>query len=452
MILSEDQEQVLEQVDSWRAGAEPPVFQEDTERGKYTVGTSHDYPVCAVGGYAGTGKTTILRVVGEADPFTVFVTPTHKAASVLRSKLPYALALRVRTFHSLIYRANPLYKCKLTGLRMEIIDDTCTCGLDGSDFCECVPVVADCAAHARSGGDTGSLCSSEEELRFERRDFLAGHYSCIAVDEASMLTEQEVQDIRSFGVPVLLIGDHGQLPPVQAAMNRWIKTPKLLLTENHRQNETSGIIQLADHARTSGILRPAVYGDSCQVIDARSERAASLMERFIPDCLDRAVIVRYNQTRANLNRMWNPEGVVKGTRLICLQRIDSVPVLDDKDDVTHDTLIFNRSLATVEEITYTTGSGRIVECVARLDSPWRRGDSRVLIRLAADQLGRPDKLDHRDKPGGASLWDYASAITAHVAQGSEFRQVVVIHEGPPDKRFLYTAVTRARDAVVVLNL
>jgi exodeoxyribonuclease-5 len=51
---------------------------------------------------------------------------------------------------------------------------------------------------------------------------------------------------------------------------------------------------------------------------------------------------------------------------------------------------------------------------------------------------------------------YAYAITCHKAQGSEWNKVLIFEEGFPfeteeHKRWLYTAVTRAAEKVVIVR-
>lgn len=51
---------------------------------------------------------------------------------------------------------------------------------------------------------------------------------------------------------------------------------------------------------------------------------------------------------------------------------------------------------------------------------------------------------------------YAYAITCHKAQGSEWDKVLIFEEGFPfdkeeHKRWLYTAITRAKDKVVIVR-
>jgi exodeoxyribonuclease V alpha subunit len=53
-------------------------------------------------------------------------------------------------------------------------------------------------------------------------------------------------------------------------------------------------------------------------------------------------------------------------------------------------------------------------------------------------------------------WQMAYAITVHKSQGSEYPEVHIIHEERPgeksDHRLLYTAVTRARERAIILNV
>lgn len=457
MQLSSDQEEALKYVAHWQAGSTPPIYSTETRNGRrrdIVVGTNHDYQVCSVGGYAGTGKTTILREIASDNPCAVLVTPTHKAAQVLRSKLPPALASRVQTFHSLIYTPDPKVTCEITGSPMQIID----CGCPDDEQCECETKLEPCKYHgARPEGWDAQLCEPKEHLKFVKREHLTGQHDLIIVDEASMLTEQEVNDLRSFGLPLLLVGDHGQLPPVKAKMNPWITNPGFTLTINHRQGEESGIPDAAEEARTYGVLGSDRYGSACYVRAVNSNDAQSLLDRFQPDAREATILVQYNKTRANLNLYFHEKDygtnavLYPGERIIALERQEEAQELDAQGRVINETLIHNGTLATVTSIISTGPRYSMIE--AKLDQDWQgRPDVPVLLRVATEQFGKPEQLNFRLKPGGAALWDYAYALTAHKAQGSEFDNVVVWQQTSGDKRWMYTACTRARQALIVLVL
>lgn len=455
MKLSPDQEYALEQATQWLALAPLPEYETKIilgEERKITVGTAHDYPVCAIGGLAGTGKTTILRELGERYLNIRFVTPTHKAAAVLRSKLPADLKRKVNTYHQLIYIPRPTFTCQLSGLQMKALP---SCGCEDGDACEHTPMFEPCRRHEVSPSPDGTYpCKAQEHLEFEKREHIEGHISLIVVDEASMLGESEVQDLRSFGVPVLLVGDFGQLGPVRSEMNPWIKTPKLLLTVNHRSEDESGIPQAAEDARASGILNARRYGSSVQVLSQEDPRVPALLERFKPDARARVVLCQYNRTRSQLNaafhEQYGDEPLHEGERLISLQRIDNATVINPVNgEALGETRIFNGTLATVRRIDKI--SPRFIYAVLELDNDWRGKEGvHVLVKMAAEQLGAQDKLPLDQKPRDASGWDYAYALTVHRSQGSEFSQVIVLQETKGNKRSLYTACTRAKEALIVL--
>ena len=54
------------------------------------------------------------------------------------------------------------------------------------------------------------------------------------VDEASMLPAELYNDLLEYGVPILGVGDHGQLPPIKSSFNL-VQDPDVRLEEIHRQ-------------------------------------------------------------------------------------------------------------------------------------------------------------------------------------------------------------------------
>lgn len=129
-----------------------------------------------LGGYAGTGKTTVAQKVYEALPRFAVCAFTGKAANVLRKKGVEDAS----TIHSLIYEPLP----QPDGTVSFFLRTTVPC--DG---------------------------------------FL--------VDEGSMVSQDLFDDLCSFRKPIILIGDHGQLEPVGAKSDLMLH-PKYRLEEVHR--------------------------------------------------------------------------------------------------------------------------------------------------------------------------------------------------------------------------
>src|SRR5262252_6916180 len=133
-------------------------------------------------GYAGTGKTTLAKHIAEGvDGKVLFAAFTGKAACVMRSKGCPGAA----TIHSLIYRAR------------------------------------------ESGEATPSF-----DLW---HDAPASKAKLIVIDECSMVDAELARDLMSFGVPLLVLGDPAQLPPIQGGGFFTSAAPDAMLTEVHRQ-------------------------------------------------------------------------------------------------------------------------------------------------------------------------------------------------------------------------
>ena len=143
-------------------------------------------------GYAGTGKTTLARHLAErVDGKVLFAAFTGKAALVMRSKG----CERASTIHSLIYKPRE---------------------------------------------------SGEEIPSFDLWDDApASKAALIVIDECSMVDAELGRDLMSFGVPVLVLGDPAQLPPIQGGGFFTDAEPDAMLTEVHRQAEDNPIIRLS---------------------------------------------------------------------------------------------------------------------------------------------------------------------------------------------------------------
>ena len=137
---------------------------------------NRDAQVFTLAGYAGTGKTFLINhvvrdcfcLVPEESVF--FVTPTGKAATVLIQN-----GTPAGTIHSLIYRKEEV--------KEEFVDE------DG-------------------------VVTVKEKLVFKKRASISDEIKLLVVDESSMVSDDTVQDLLSFGVKCLFSGDSAQLPPV----------------------------------------------------------------------------------------------------------------------------------------------------------------------------------------------------------------------------------------------
>lgn len=463
--LSSEQSKALDQLVDWYEGLNVSLIHcngaSDCPNYPHTHGVG-PAPVKSLGGLAGTGKTTLMRVLDESvKGEAVFGTPTHKAAGVLRKKLAGGQSERVRTMHSLIYEMTPTYRCTVSNRFVSTINNKCTCKKGEEDGCECPQSFLPCG----TGGKHD--CHVAMELKADRRKYLAGHRDIVIIDESSMLSDEHVEDLRMFGVPIILVGDRGQLPPIKAPMNRWTMNPAVELTEIHRQGADSGILQAAHDVRANGRLMRSSYGSpkpDAVCVPRSSALVNDLMGRFTPG-EDGALLTYTNRLRALLNSVYHDKmvgtaGVSPGDRVVSL---GGLPYEADLVEMNGEsfrllgrmTRIHNGMTGTVR---FAKQRSIMTEMAVELDDhPLAKPGSPVVIYTGAvpsAQFGAEKELPFNSpmRPKGSRLWDYAYALTAHKAQGSEFPKVIVADQRPREYRqWMYTAITRAQEGVVVVD-
>ncbi len=203
MILSPQQDDALVAVSRWLK----------------TAGTGRGGLVFRLFGYAGTGKTTLAQKIAEdVGGEVLFAAFTGKAAQVMRNRG----CANARTIHSLIYRPRGEKAEEETG--------------------EMQPAFA--------------LNRSSEVKKAK----------LVIIDECSMVDEKLGLDLLSFGTPILVLGDPGQLPPVNSGEGGGgfftEQAPDVMLTEIHRQARENPIIALAQDVREGGRPDYGRYGES----------------------------------------------------------------------------------------------------------------------------------------------------------------------------------------------
>lgn len=343
-----------------------------------------------IGGLAGTGKTVLCAHLAENIPGAVVVAPSGKAAQVLRNK-----GIAAETIHSVFYQ--------FTG-----VSDKLT----------------------TTGKVTGRFTP-----HFTEKNQLIGPRRII-VDEASMVSEDLYQEITKHGVPVVWIGDHGQLPPVGKDPGL-MRDPDHVLRTIHRQAKDSPIIQFAYKIREGGpMVAPEGSSDVAVYGNGTAARITGYAIKYGAD----QIMCGYNSTRHAINREYRAaigrlEPLEVGDRVICLR--------NSRDDGIYNGMIFN-----VTEIFDIHGDLAEVE----VEDDWT--NVTVRLTLYMPQFGGGAFSIH-SVPRGAQLFDYAYCITVHKSQGSEWPHVVVIDEASPrlwdQTRWRYTAVTRAKNKVTVMR-
>lgn len=372
-------------------------------------------------GYAGSGKTTLAREFALSSGLaTEFVAFTGKAALVLQRKgCPEA-----RTIHSLIYV--PLTKSRTTLLDLQG---------DLADLDEDDPHRAVLQKEIEA-----------EKERLRSPSFKLNEVSTITdselivCDEVSMVGHQMGKDLLSFGVPVLVLGDPAQLPPVKEGGYFTKRDPDFMLTEVHRQAADSPVLKLATDVRQGRALRIGQYGSSKVV----AQGVVKLDEAMAAD----QIICGKNATRRAINRQIRrklgrtSDLPQTGDRLVCLR--------NDRDKAGGMSLLNGSFWTVLTEPRVSADGETMTLTIEDADEP---GSPRFVSAWTHHFLGQGDELPwYRAKEH--QEFDYGYAITCHKAQGSQWDRVLVYDESWCFKgnrsKWLYTAVTRAADAVTVV--
>lgn len=385
IVLSPSQKKILNKIINW-----------------YKKGSEDQY--ITIGGYAGTGKTTLIAALRkritklQKSTKIGFVSYTGKASRVLLSKLKEAQALcdgdSVGTIHSLIY--SPLVNEK-----EEII------GWTQKEKIEC---------------------------------------DLIVIDEASMVDETIWLHLLSYKIPIIVVGDHGQLPPISGSFHL-IETPELELIEIHRQAQKSPIIALSIQARLHGYIRPGVYGPTVRKFsrgDVDSQETISeLLSNYSSDTL---ILCGYNKTRKHLNsHIRNTLGFTSpfpqsGDRVVCLRN-------------NHKKHIFNGMTGTILDIKDENKDWYNTEI--QMDGE----DKPYSGLISKEQFASNSALNFTNRRSAimaGDLFDFGYALTVHKAQGSQAKRVILFEErfSKMDdemwKRWLYTGVTRAEEELYII--
>lgn len=391
--------------------------------------------VAVIAGFAGTGKTTLIKVIEEEEQTPIILTPTGKAAL----RVTEATGLSACTIHRFIYKVE---------------DES-------------------------ASGEPIFVLKDKWDFPEDLQD------SLVLIDEASMVDGKVWADLmavaRAMDFKVLLMGDRFQLPPVNKEDGKAfcaldVATPfSVNLTEVIRQALDSPII------RASMILRSG--RPDFEAMKLLTPIGASKLIENVIRLRDGkgAVLVHRNATRHKINTevraaLGYEEGtLVAGEPLLVLQnnytieryngeivRFDgwrepptSLSSEDVKDPYKNASLKMAFGVATVEN-SWCMLSPEEIAGKAEIAGIGTWSIRKASKRIFKTKFSSRDE-DDRTLPHLSANFGYS--LTVHKAQGSEWDEVLLVCEPSLSamneidrKRFLYTAITRAKEKVSFVYL
>ena len=369
-------------------------------------------PWTCIAGYAGTGKSTLVQHIIDALGINRnnvgYITFTGKAALVLRNKG----CEDAMTAHRLLYESFP-----------------------------------------RKDGT----------FVHKPKRPLDKYYDLIVVDEVSMLPKPLWDLLLSHYIPVIALGDPGQLPPVGEA-NGVLDNPHVFLDEIMRQAEESEIIRLTMDIREGKSL--SLYrGTEVMVIDKKE------IHPGMYDWADQ-ILCGKNATRHAINNLMRERifdiksattPPIDGDKVICLKNVWEP--FNEVGDV-----LVNGMVGTIKNPVLHTGQPYVPNIVHANFIPEYYTDE-LIKESPRDLVFRNLKMDYNIFANGEGYinnsnykkipskfhpkqFDYGYCITTHKSQGSEWNKVLVFEEylrETDHSKWLYTAATRAKERLIIVR-
>ena len=391
-----------------------------------------------VSGAAGTGKTTmiysLIDSLGLSQNEVAFATYTGKAALVLTMR-----GCPATTIHKLIYEYVPLDVPVLDSEGNQLYDE------EGNEV-------------------------TKEEMSFIKRDALDSNIKLLVLDECSMIDDEMMNDLLSFDLPIIILGDAYQLPPIKKSKLDILENPDVVLNQIMRQKEDDPIVFLATKARHHEKIYEGQYGKSYVIPRREIDMSLNMNDHRCDKILSNSDIVlcRTNKTRNSLNGYMREEifGITKklptlNDKLICRRNNWDLTLEDFESDINlnlvNGLIGYVNSPITSEDIDMSHSCFFMdFKPEVMKDNFFERIPASTIpfINATEDQKKIFEYNQYRffkNRKEKCNTFEYAYAITVHLSQGSSWRRVLVYDEQYGDDYFnsLYTAITRAETQVII---
>lgn len=383
---------------------------------------SNKKPFYFINGYAGTGKTTIMRFLLDnfKRKFFRIATFTGKAAKVVKERTGY----NCQTIHSLIY----------------------------------IPVYDEYGNIKRWILNHDEIANSE--IKF------------IVLDEVSMVGGKMWRDLLSFNKPIIVFGDTFQLPPVSGDEIFTTNMADITLTEIHRQALENPIVRLSMDIRNGKTIPLGNFDNKVIKISNMNEFFKDEKGYRLQDF--EQIICGKNLTRNVINNFYreNILGIkdkfpVKEEKLIVLKNNHFIGLMNGEILTCKSNMLFYNDNTGI--LTYKTDFD-IEKDKITIENNKRNGikkkkpdnhsllisdlyDNKIRERIfAALAENNPGKLVYR---APYLETDFAYAITCHKSQGSQYESGIIFDESyifrDNKDRWLYTALTRFVDKCIIVQ-
>lgn len=286
-------------------------------------------------------------------------------------------------------------------------------------------------------------------IGWDRRDHSElRQFDAICVDEGSMVPESVFKDLKSVGIPILVLGDDIQLPPVDPDGNpdynlmssfcdhEFTHPDSTLMVNRRTDPKYSGIVDLMNTLTEVDSI-PRRKGNGLSFVP----KGKIMSVRYHQDEQFDIVLCGMNKTRKKINdlirtaRGFDTDIPQVGERVICL-----------RNDILGGNPVNNGDLFTVEGV---LEADRVSKFFLRKDG----AESTICVSVFNDTWKTEKTPKTKDMNNKLGCFTFGYCVSVHKSQGSTFNSVLFYDEDVSffldRQRFRYTAVSRAAEKLVV---
>ena len=282
---------------------------------------------------------------------------------------------------------------------------------------------------------------------FVKKEKIGKKIKLIVVDEGSMVDTKTALDLMSFGLPIIVLGDLNQLPPV-FGKPFFLQNPDVILRQIMRQAEGNPIIWLSQEILAGNDLKIGVYGNSSVI------KKSDLTDYHFKNA--DIILSCTNRLRYNVNNYCREE--IKGIKQLDYPHINEKVICRKNNwskEIDNGVFLTNGTCGFVDDVYRSSFNGKTMSIDFRPDfthSVFKNVtfDYKHLYEMPGGETDDQDFTSiYNDKI------EFAYAITVHSSQGSQWPKPLFLAEDitrnkEDRKKLWYTAVTRGSDSITIV--
>ena len=269
------------------------------------------------------------------------------------------------------------------------------------------------------------------------------------IDEGYMVPDFMRKEIEKYGRKIIVAGDSGQLPPVNGSP-AYLTGPNVYhLTELMRQSIDNPIVYLAHRARRGLPIDCGLYGNRALVIEEQY-----LTNEMVLNVGN--IVCGTNRTRDAFNRRirellgYTTDLPMFGERVICRNNNWSI----EEDGIALCNGLSGHVVSNYNVSNFKNNRYIIDFLPDLLNIPFRNLELDYKYFTANTEIRKEMKSMNSKKYAFGEFFEFAYAITTHLAQGQEFPSGIVYEEylrSDIQNQLMYTAITRMKEYLILVK-